>query len=84
MFYAKNIVWGPLNADNSVTATFDLFQEDELVQSGISATACIRLIQQAIVEVAKGGQPPLAYEISNEEALGIYNDVIQNTELFFE
>jgi hypothetical protein len=73
--YARNIQWSALLPDNTVEATFDIYNDEEaLVASGVKATGPISEIQQILVNTLK----------AKTEAVGLYEAITENTELEVE
>lgn len=83
LIYAKNIRWGELSDSNTVEAVFDVYESGQKTGE-LAITSGIREIQQAIIAAVKGLAIPEPGDITDEEAVGLYAEITQNTELFFE
>lgn len=84
MYYARDISWGELGSDGTVTATFDLYEGDSLSAEGLTVTASVQFIQDAIVATAKGLNGIPSEALTFAESVDLYSAIAQNSELFFE
>lgn len=84
MYFVRDILWGELQNNGSVSVSFSTFQDDELLSESSSIEAPIHIIQQAIAAYVRGEETSPSDAISIEEAQDLYSAISQNTELFFE
>lgn len=87
MLYAKNITWSELDTDNRVTATFDIYEDADLVRAGATAIASPSEIQQAIAESVTDNLASNSFPVVEEDeavATELLRDISVNTELLIE
>lgn len=73
--HAKNVTWGALEVDNSVTATFDIYDDTEkLIDTAQSVHGDITVIQQLISDKVK----------ERSAAIAQYETITANTDFAIE
>ena len=74
-YHAKNLIWGALEADDTVTVSFDIYTDQDVKVDGRQEVhGSLTEIQQMIQNKVK----------SKCEAVGLYAEITQNTELAIE
>lgn len=82
-YFARNIQWGALMEDNTVTATFDIHDEvGSTVSSGLTVTDTPATVQTSIAAAVRERVAALnAQALARAEAEALYTLITQENEL---
>lgn len=74
-YFARNLTWGELSADNTVSASFDIFNEnDEQIGTTQTVEGSVMNMQQLIEQKVR----------TTSEAVALFETIRENSELAIE